>query len=180
MMSLDPEGQAPVGCGGLAMGDMHTAVWGSLAASLGMSAAELDEAMAGGVSLLELAQARGLAPEQLAEEMLAAMETALNEQIARGNLTSEQASSLLQAARTHMTPEHLTAMGSMAEHMSGWSGSFDMNAMHESMHGPGNGFGMGSMHGGMGGQGEPGGGSCHEDEAGETRYPVRSMMRMML
>jgi hypothetical protein len=55
-----------------------------------------------------------------------------------------------------------------------------MNAMHESMNGPGNGFGMGSMHGGMGGQGEPGGGSCHEDEAGDTRYPVRSMMRMML
>jgi hypothetical protein len=83
-----------------------------------------------------------------------------------------------------LEPERETPVGCSSLAMSDMDttmwGSLDMNAMHESMHGPEGGVDMDSMHASMGGEGEPGGGTCHGDEAGESRYPMRSMMRGML
>ncbi len=155
------------GCGDVATGDMHSTMWASLAQSLGLTPEQLDRALAEGKSLESLAGEKGISNEKLAEKMLAAMKAALDQQVAQGKLSSEQAKALLDGAKSHMTPEHIVSMGSTAGSMHGGTGAWqDMDAMHQSMHGSDEAFGA----------------PCHGDETGGsmmgggTGSPGRSMM----
>ena len=162
-------GQLPAqasGCGGVAMDDMHSTMWNSLASGLGLTSEELTEALSGGQTLLEIANEKGIDEEQLAARMLDAMKAAFDQQVTGGSLTPEQAEAMLETAREHMTPDHVASMagasGPMSgpSHMGGWAGGIDMDAMHDSMHGTG----------------EPAGGSCHGDQPGGTNDPGPNMM----
>lgn len=168
LASQEPREANPLaGCGDAAMGDMHSTMRASLAQSLGLTPEQLDKALAEGKSLEKLASEKGIDKEKLAEKMLAAMKAALDQQVAQGKLSSEQAKAMLEAAKSHMTPEHIASMGNMTGSMHGGTGvGQDMDSMHESMHG----------------SDETSGGSCHGDESGGSmmgggmRNPGRSMM----
>ncbi len=146
-----PDQAANQGCGGADMGEMHSIMWPSLAKSLGLTTDQLDKELAGGKSLEQIAAEKGISSDKLAEQMLAAMKTALGQQVAQGKLTDQQEQTILDAAKKHMTPEHIAAMGSMNGGMGAGSG---MDSMHNSMHGADSGTGTTS------------GGSCHGDDAG--------------
>jgi hypothetical protein len=142
-----PDEAAPtVGCGGAVMGDIHTTMWNSLAQALGFSTEQLDKAIAGGKSLEQLAAEKGLSKEQLLEKTLAGMQAAVDQQVAKGTLSKEQANSIMDGVKKHMTLDHVASMG-------GTSGP---------MHGNG---GMGSMHGATPGADNTTGGSCHGNDS---------------
>ncbi len=149
-----PDQAAGQGCAGAGMGEMHSIMWPSLAKSLGLTADQLDKELAGGKSLEQIAGEKGFSSDKLAEQMLAAMKGALDQQVAQGKLTTEQEQATLDAAKKHMTPEHIAAMGSVTGGMQGGMGfGSDMDSMHN------------SMHGADGGTGTTSGGSCHGDDA---------------
>ncbi len=144
----EPPAAAPAaGCGGDAAGGMHSAMWGALAGSLGLTTDELDQALADGKTLEALAAEKGINKEQLAEKMYAAMKDAVDQQVAAGSISREQADRMLESAKGHMTPEHVASMGNMTGSMQG-----------------GHGASMGSMHRSMHGEDEATEGSCHGDE----------------
>ncbi len=143
------------GCGGGDMGDMHSTMWPSLAKSLGLTTDQLDNELAGGKSLEKIAAEKGISSDKLAEQMLAAMKVALDQQVAQGKLTSEREEAILDGAKKHMTPEHIASMGSMTGSMHGGTGAgSSMDSMHSSMHGAGSEPGAGiASDGSCGGDG---------------------------
>jgi parvulin-like peptidyl-prolyl isomerase len=139
LVSPDDEVGQAVGCGGgAAMGDMHSTMWSSLAKALDVTTDQLDKAVAEGKSLPDFALEKGINSEQLSKKMLEAMKGALDEQVASGAISREQADAMIASAGSHMTPEHLSSMGNVGGQM---HGGVDMGSMHSSMHGSGTGSG---------------------------------------
>ena len=82
---------------------------------LGMTVDEVREALAGGSTLAELAEERGVATEDLVDAMLAGMEERLAERVADGTITQEQADERLADATEHVT-DHIEGEHQPGEH----------------------------------------------------------------
>lgn len=72
-------------------GPMHEYMEQALAAKLGMSEEEIEEKLASGETMWSIAQAQGLADEEIFDLMLSARDEALKAAVAEGTLTQEQA-----------------------------------------------------------------------------------------
>jgi hypothetical protein len=165
------------GCGTGPVAGMHATMWESLAVGLGMTVQGLDAALSDGSSLADVAAQQGIDSGELAGRMLAAMEMALDEQVAQGALSLAEAQAMLDLARIHMTPERIALMGSSDAHMVGpWGGGLNMSAMHRSMHGEDISFDIDSMREDMQEEWGRRWGPCHEDPIDGAEYQPRRMM----
>lgn len=77
------------------MGSMHEAVMGEVAAVLGMSLEELNQAMADGKSLASLAEEKKVAAGEIRAVTTKAVKELLDGQVAAGTLTQAQAAQML-------------------------------------------------------------------------------------
>lgn len=77
------------------MGTMHQTVMGDVAALLGMSVEELDQAMADGKSLTALAEEKKVAIGEIRAVMTKAMKSLLDAQVEAGTITQAQAAQML-------------------------------------------------------------------------------------
>ena len=77
--------------GGSGYGPMHTYMVEAFAEGLGLTAEELQEKIEAGSSMWEIAAAEGLSEDEISALMLSARSTALEEAVAAGALTQEQA-----------------------------------------------------------------------------------------
>lgn len=74
-----------------------------VASTLGMTAEEVREAISNGQTLAQLAEANGSSGEALIDAILAEMTTHLDEKVAAGDLTQEEADAKLAEAATRVT-----------------------------------------------------------------------------
>lgn len=74
-----------------------------VASTLGMTAEEVREAISNGQTLAQLAEANGSSGEALIDAILAEMKTHLDEKVAAGDLTQEEADAKLADATTRVT-----------------------------------------------------------------------------
>lgn len=74
-----------------------------VASTLGMTAEEVREAISNGQTLAQLAEANGSSGEALIDAILAEMKTHLDEKVAAGDLTQEEADAKLAEATTRVT-----------------------------------------------------------------------------
>ena len=74
-----------------------------VASTLGMTAEEVREAISNGQTLAQLAEANGSSGEALIDAILAEMTTHLDEKVAAGDLTQEEADAKLAEATTRVT-----------------------------------------------------------------------------
>lgn len=74
------------------------AAFSSAAAIIGIEPEELREAMADGSTLAEVAEANGVSTDELVEGLVTALEEKLDELVAEGRLTEEQAAEILDTA----------------------------------------------------------------------------------
>ncbi|MBI4315707.1 MAG: hypothetical protein HY679_07205 [Chloroflexi bacterium] len=77
---------------------MHEAMFDALAHGLGISRADLDKRVAAGETPAQIAAAEGLTQDQIAQLFATARTTALDQLVANGALTQDQANAML----THM------------------------------------------------------------------------------
>jgi hypothetical protein len=73
-----------------------------LASALGLTTDELRAQLRDGASLAELVEASGKTPEQVTDDVLDAARVKLDEHVAAGDLTREQANAILERARPHV------------------------------------------------------------------------------
>ena len=107
-------------------GGMHTLVWESLAEALGLTTDELNAELSSGKTLAQIAEEQGVSQEQLAASLETAVQAGLEQAVADGVLTQEQADAML----AHMAGNY------------GW-----MIAQMGSNMGAGAGYGPGGCHG---------------------------------
>lgn len=74
------------------------AAFSSAAAIIGIEPEELREALADGSTLAEVAEANGVSTDELVEGLVTALEEKLDELVAEGRLTEEQAAEILETA----------------------------------------------------------------------------------
>ena len=96
-------------------GGMHAQVWQSLAKTLGLTPDELTTQLNNGKTLTQLAQEKGITEEQLASALETAVKASLNQLVAGGKLTQDQADQMLE----HMAGNYLW----MVEHWSSMNGA---------------------------------------------------------
>jgi hypothetical protein len=111
-------------------GGMHTPVWEGLAKALGMTVEELDAELSSGKTLLQIAEEQNVSQEELAAALEKSVQEGLDQAVADGVLTQEQADALL----AHMAGNY----GWMITHMGAYMGA---------PMGRGPGFGAGGCHG---------------------------------
>ena len=75
----------------------------AIATSLGMTEAEVRDAISNGQTLAQLAEAKGSTAQMLIDVILADVKTHLDEAVAAGELTQDEADAKLAAATTHVT-----------------------------------------------------------------------------
>ncbi len=93
---------------------VHNLVWGGLAEALGLTQDELNAELAAGKTLAQIAEAQGVSQEQLAAALEASVKTGLDQAVADGALTQEQANWMLShmAGRYEWMLSHMgTGMG---------------------------------------------------------------------
>lgn len=76
-------------------GGMHTAVWETLTETLGMTSDELTAELESGKTLAEIAKEKGVSTSDLTTALEAAHQESLDQAVADGILTQEQADSIL-------------------------------------------------------------------------------------
>ena len=91
-------------------GGMHTVVWDSLAAVLNMTPDALQAALANGQTLAEVAEAQGVDQAQLAASLEAAMTVGLEQAVAQGVVTQDDAGEML----SHMAGRYAWMVEQMA------------------------------------------------------------------
>lgn len=104
-------------------GGMHTAVWGDLAETLGLTPKELNAELAGGKTLTQVAEARGVSQEQLTGTLETAIRAGLAQAVTDGAITLEQADQMLGTMSGNF--------GWMLTHMGSMGGGFSPNNCHE-------------------------------------------------
>ena len=75
--------------------DMHTSVWGSLAEIFGLTSSELDAEVNSGKTLAEIAAEKGISRSDMITLLETAHQETLDQAVADGVLTQEQADSML-------------------------------------------------------------------------------------
>lgn len=113
-----------------ASGGMHTTVWGGLAETLGLTPDELNAELAGGKTLTQIAEARGVSQEQLTGTLETAIRAGLAQAVTDGALTQEQADQMLGTMSSNF--------GWMFTHMGNLGGGFGPNNCHENFGSPNN------------------------------------------
>ncbi len=76
--------------------EIHAAVQAALAEALGLTPEELQTRLADGERLPDIAEAEGLTQDELAQVMIDAKEAAINDAVAQGLITQEQADQMLE------------------------------------------------------------------------------------
>lgn len=76
-------------------GGMHIAVWNGLADAIGLTPDELNTGLASGQALDEIAEARGVSQQDLAAALEASVKAGLDQAVADGAFTREQADQML-------------------------------------------------------------------------------------
>jgi hypothetical protein len=138
-------------------------MWESMAIGLGMPAQGLDAAVYSDSGLIDVMVERGFTLAEVAQAMLAAMETALELHVAQGTISPEQAEAMLDLARSQMMPGGIAAMGGTDGTLLGpWGGGIDMGSLRESAP-----WEWGRR-----------GGPCHDDIDG-AEYQPRTMGRVL-
>lgn len=110
-------------------GGMHNLVWDGLADALGLTQDELNARLSSGQTLAQIAEAQGVTQEELAAALEASVKAGLDQAVADGVLTREQADWML---------SHTPALASGASVGDNW----DWMISHM-----GAGFGPGGCHG---------------------------------
>ena len=95
-------------------GGMHTLVWDGLAEALGLTPDQLSTELASGKTLAQIAETQGVSQEQMADTLEASVRAGLDQAVADGTLTQEQADWML----NHMEGN----FGWMVTHMGSGSG----------------------------------------------------------
>jgi len=103
---------------------VHTLVWNSLADALKLTPDELNEQLASGKTLIQIAEAQGVSQDQLAAALETSVKAGLDKAVADGVLTQAQADQML----SHMSGNYAW----MLSHMGAGAGA---------------GFGPGGCHG---------------------------------
>ncbi len=98
-----------------ASGGMHDTIWKGLAGILGLTTGELNAQLAGGKTITQLAEAKGISQDQLNQKLASLVKAGLDQAVADKKITQEEADQMLQ----HMGGNYLW----MIDHMSGGSGA---------------------------------------------------------
>ncbi len=91
-------------------GGMHDTVWKGLADTLGLTPDELNAQLASGKTIIQIAEAKGIPEEQLAQKLESLVRAGLDQAVAAKKITQEQADQMLK----HMGSNYLW----MLDHMS--------------------------------------------------------------
>jgi hypothetical protein len=90
-----------------------------------MTVDELRTALKGGQSVAEVARSKGIDPERVVDALVDALRTRLDEKVAAGDVTREQADEMLARATEHIRA-HVNGQGSglwrQAPPRPGWTG----------------------------------------------------------
>jgi hypothetical protein len=80
---------------------MHDQVMGEIAKRLGLTPAELNQAIADGKSITDLANERNVSPDEVLQIMTEGMRSLLDQAVEAGTITQEQADQMLQFHAQH-------------------------------------------------------------------------------
>ncbi len=115
---------------------MHQQVWTAVAQKLGMSYAQLAQAVQNGQSIEQLAQAKGVSLDDLSKAAVDAMKASLADLVKQGVMTQEQADWMLD--RMDDMPMYSFGQGFGPGMMNGWQNSTPNNgAQPNRSYGPG-------------------------------------------
>lgn len=103
-------------------GGMHTIVWNGLADALKLTPDELQNQLASGKTLTQIAEAQGVSQEQLTAVLETSVKAGLDKAVADGVLTREQADQML----NHMGGNYSW----MISHMGNFGGGFGPGGCH--------------------------------------------------